>query len=146
MSDIVQAILDSYRRRVGSELIPRSGDARADAGLLDQFEGVVLSHDGGDDPVFVYANAAAASLWRMPIDELIGMPSRLSAPPEHRQSRASMLADAATSGLLTDYSGERIARDGTRFVISGATLWTVDYAGRPGQAVVFWEWTSGPAN
>lgn len=103
-------------------------------------DAVVLSHDGGDDPVFVFANHAAAKLWRMPVEELVGMPSRLSAPPEHRGSRAVMLADAASAGVLAGYSGERVAKDGTRFMIEDATLWTVDYSERPGQAVVFRGW------
>jgi len=126
---------------VGGELVERTGDPSRDALLLLTLDAVVLSHDGGDDPVFVYANEAAAALWRMPIDELVGMPSRLSAPPEWRDERASMLADARTSGVLRGYSGERVAGDGSRFVIEDATLWTVDgYPDRPGQAVVFTAW------
>lgn len=135
------AILDSHRDRVGTELIKRAGDPREDARRLRDHDAVVLSHDGGDDPVFVYANEAAAALWRMPISELVGMPSRLSAPAERRDERAGMLAEASASGVLRGYSGERIAKDGTRFVIEDATLWTVDgYPGRPGQAVVFDRW------
>lgn len=138
---MAQAILDSHRDRVGSELVERSGSAEEDALRLRELDAVVLSHDGGDDPVFVYANNAAAALWRMSIEELIGMPSRLSAPPERREERAGMLADAASTGVLRGYSGERIAKDGTRFVIEDATLWTVDgYPDRPGQAVVFSRW------
>lgn len=139
--EIAMAILDSHRERVGSELMDRSGDAAVDAVRLFTLDAVVLSHDGGADPVFVYANLAACELWNMSVDELVGMPSRYSAPPEHRDSRASMLADAASSGVLFDYSGERIAKDGSRFIIERATLWTVDgYPERPGQAVVFRDW------
>ena len=137
---IAQAILDSHANRVGIELIERTGNSEIDAATLFDLDAVVLSHDGGDDPHFVYANQAAADLWRMPVSELIGMPSRLSAPPEHQASRASMLKDAAGTGVLTDYAGERIAKDGTRFVIRDATLWTVDYPSAPGQAVVFRTW------
>lgn len=140
---MVQAILDGHRDRVGSDLIERSGNAEQDARRLRELDAVVLSHDGGDDPVFIYANHAAAALWRMPIEELIGMPSRLSAPPERREERAGMLADAASIGVLRGYSGERIAKDGTRFVIEDACLWSVDgYPDRPGQAVVFSRWRS----
>ena len=140
-SEIVRAILDSHRVRVGTELVHRSREPEVDAARLMDLDAVVLSHDGGTDPVFVYANRAAADLWRMPIEDLVGMPSRLSAPPEQRAARATMLVDAASTGVLTDYSGERVARDGTRFVIEKATLWTVDdYPDRPGQAVVFRDW------
>ena len=138
---IAQAILDSHASRVGTELIERTGDADSDAKSLFSLNAVILSHDGGDDPHFVYANQAAADLWRMGVSELIGMPSRLSAPPEHQAERASMLKDAAGSGVLTGYAGERIAQDGTRFMIEDATLWTVDYPQGPGQAVVFTSWS-----
>ena len=141
---IAQAILDSHAARVGSELIERTGDAVSDAEALFTLNAVILSHDGGDDPHFVYANQAAADLWRMPVSDLIGMPSRLSAPPERQAERASMLKDAAGSGVLTGYAGERIAQDGTRFLIENATLWTVDYQQGPGQAVVFTTWTELP--
>ena len=141
---IAKAILDSHADRVGSELIERTGNANSDAEALFALNAVILSHDGGDDPHFVYANQAAADLWRMPVSELIGMPSRLSAPPEHQAERASMLKDAAGSGVLSGYAGERIAKDGTRFMIEGATLWTVDYPQGPGQAVVFTTWTVLP--
>ena len=104
-------------------------------------DAVVLSHDGGRSPVFVYANQAASDLWRMPIEDLVGMRSELSAPPEQRSARSTMLSDAAETGVLTGYCGERVARDGTRFMIEDATLWTVDdYASGPGQAVVFRTW------
>jgi PAS domain-containing protein len=138
---IVRAILDSHRERLGVELFERTGDTEHDAQLLRKLDAVVLSHDGGQDPVFVYANDAAAELWRLPIDALVGMPSRLSAPPERRGERASMLADAASAGFLVGYTGERITADGSRFMIEDATLWTVDgFPDRPGQAVVFRTW------
>jgi len=139
-SKIAQAILDSHAARVGVELIERTGSPEIDAAALFDLDAVVLSHDGGDDPHFVYANQAAADLWHMHVSELIGMPSRLSAPPEHQASRASMLKDAAGTGVLRGYAGERIAKDGTRFVIRDAILWTVDYPSAPGQAVVFRSW------
>ncbi len=139
---IAKAILDSHAMRVGTELVDRTGDVGGDAEALFTLNAVILSHDGGDDPRFVYANQAAANLWRMPVSELIGMPSRLSAPPEHRADRASMLKDASDSGVLTGYAGERIAKDGTRFMIEDATLWTVDYPEGPGQAVVFTSWSN----
>jgi PAS domain-containing protein len=141
---IAQAILDSHAARVGTELVARTSDPESDARALFELNSVILSHDGGDDPHFVYANQAAADLWRMPVSELIGMPSRLSAPPEHQASRASMLKDAAGSGVLRGYAGERVAKDGARFVIEDATLWTVDYPQGPGQAVVFTRWTQLP--
>ena len=138
--EIVGYILDSHRDLVGGELIERSADPKVDAQRLFELDAVVLSHDGGADPRFVYANLAAARLWRMDVDELVGMPSRLSAPPDHRNERQAMLQQAAQDGVLRGYAGTRVAKDGTLFVIEDATLWTVDYPQGRGQAVVFRSW------
>jgi len=137
---IAVAICDGHRRYAGAELIERDADPQRELQALMELDAVVLSHDGGDDPHFVFANLAASRLWRMPIAELIGMPSRLSAPPEQRASRSEMLEQAKEGGVLRGYSGERVAADGSLFVIEDATLWTVDYPAGPGQAVVFSRW------
>lgn len=138
--EIVAYILDSHRQYVGTELIARSADPVVNARRLFDLDAIVLSHDGGTDPRFVYANLAAARLWRMDVDELVGMPSRLSAPPNHRDERQTMLQQAAQDGVLHGYAGTRVAKDGTLFVIEDATLWTVDYPHGSGQAVVFRSW------
>lgn len=139
-TDTASAILNSYRMHLGFELIDRSGDQELDAQKLHNLDAVVLGHISSDDPHFIYANKAAAQLWRMRLDELIGMPSRLTAPPNHRESRSAMLGDAARTGFITGYSGTRIAHDGTLFTIENATLWNVDFPQGGGQAVVFKSW------
>jgi PAS domain-containing protein len=137
--ELVKELLDSYFVRVGHELFERSGDAVEDVRRLDVLEAVVLAHDGGADPVFTYANEAAAALWKTTVDQLIGMPSRLSAAPEHRDARASALGAALATGVVLDYSGERQALDGSRFMIHNATLWT--FVNGPGQAATFTDWS-----
>jgi PAS domain-containing protein len=138
-AELIRELLDSYSVRVGHELIPRTGDDLEDSHRLDALEAVVLAHDGAADPVFTYANEAAAVLWRTSVDQLIGMPSRLSAAPEHRDARASALDAALATGVVLDYSGERQALDGSRFMIHNATLWT--FVNGPGQAATFTDWS-----
>ncbi|MDP4804015.1 MAG: MEKHLA domain-containing protein [Candidatus Nanopelagicales bacterium] len=138
---IIRAILDSYLDRVGADLIPRNGADSADAEALHQASIVVLCHDGAEDPVLIYANAAAAALWKMPVEKLIGLPSRFTAAAQHQPDRAEALDSARSAGVLYGYSGERVASDGTRFMIRQAVLWTVD--GLPqgvGQAAMFTSW------
>ncbi|CAB4924877.1 unannotated protein [freshwater metagenome] len=137
--DLIKELLDSYAVRLGHELIARTGDHVEDARLLDALEAVVLAHDGAADPVFTYANEAAAALWKTTVNQLVGMPSRLSAAPEHRDARASALGAALATGVVLDYSGERQALDGSRFVIHNATLWT--FVNGPGQAATFIDWS-----
>lgn len=118
-------ITASYERALGEPLCaPRE---------VDDLPAVVLCHDTAEDPVFVYANRAARDLWEMP---LVGMASRLTAPPEARVERAAALASGT---VVRGYSGVRVSAGGRLFRILDATVWTVtDRAGRVvGQAATF---------
>ena len=143
---VAAAILDSYAARVGGELVPRTGNPDEDARRLLHCPTVVLAHDGSADPVFVYANEAAARRWATTVDSLVGMPSRLSAAPAHRGDRSAALDTARRDGVVRGYRGERQSRDGTRFEIVDAVLWTVDgFPAGPGQAAAFDAWVDlGP--
>ena len=55
---------------------------------------VVLAHDGAADPRLIYANRAALRLWRRPWNRMVGLPSRLTAEPGERRSRAVALERA----------------------------------------------------
>lgn len=109
-------------------------------GQLDHATDVVLCHDCSTDPVFVYANRAAALLWERPVAAFIGWPSRLTAPAQERAGRAAALADAAV--VVRGYSGVRVASSGRLFRIEGATVWPVhDRRGvLVGQAATFSQW------
>ena len=54
----------------------------------------VLAHGTEQDPKLSYANAAALQLWDSSWDELIGMPSRLTAPNSERAERSDALGQA----------------------------------------------------
>jgi len=103
---------------------------------------VVLAHDGSSDPCLTYANAAALQLWERPWSAMVGMPSRLTAEPQERQSRALALQQALNQQAIEGYSGIRISRSGRRFQIQNARLWCLlDPDGRPcGQAAAFSDW------
>jgi len=103
---------------------------------------VVLAHDGSPDPRLTYANAAALSLWGRSWDVMVGMPSRLTAEPEERASRAAALATALRQDAIAGYGGVRIDSRGRRFQIANARLWTLrDAQGQPcGQAAAFSSW------
>lgn len=103
---------------------------------------VVLAHDGGVDPRLIYANAAALRLWKRPWSEMIGLPSRLTAEPRERPARERALALAQRQEALRGYGGIRVNREGARFQIEKAQLWTLrDDEGQPrGQAATFAAW------
>ncbi|MEZ6108412.1 MAG: MEKHLA domain-containing protein [Pirellulaceae bacterium] len=66
---------------------------------------VIVAHNRDPDPTFVHANDLACQLWRR--TELVGMPSRLTAEPMHRDERAQLLARTQAHGFVDDYRGIR---------------------------------------
>lgn len=121
-------IADSYCALLSRELAPAVDLYRAPM--------AVLCHRLSDDPLLVYGNEFVQHLWERPWSSLVGMPSRLTAPPEHRAPRSQALA---SNEVATGYSGERISATGRRFRIRDATIWPVaDDAGTVvGQAATF---------
>jgi hypothetical protein len=137
-----QILLDSFARRVGRELIERSGDAESQAERLFTALFVVVSHGTEADPVLNYGNRTALDLWETDFATLTAMPSRLTAEPMHRDERARLLERTARDGYVDDYRGIRISAKGRRFLIEQAIVWNLDDGqGRPvGQAATFDRW------
>jgi hypothetical protein len=139
----VALLLDSHRRLLGREL-GRKPDERPSAHWLYwEAPFCLVAHDGNSDPRFVYANLAAQRCFEYPWEELVGLPSRLSAPAGQREERAGLLASVAARGFAEGYRGLRIAKSGRRFWIENVTVWNVqDGAGCScGQAATY-SWTS----
>lgn len=137
-------ITGSFRRLVGRELAGPAADADW---LYHQAPFVVLAHDGCADPRFIYANKTAQACFEYSEDELIGLPSRLSAEAEERAARQILLDRVSRDGFIPDYSGIRIAKSGRRFRIENAIVWQlIDADGtHHGQAATFSEWHDIPA-
>jgi hypothetical protein len=136
-------LLASYQHLTGRRLLPDEHSCLLAARELYFAPFVMLSHEGGEDPVFTYANLTAQILFAMPWHEIVGLPSRYSAEPLVREARQRLLDTVSRQGYIDDYQGVRIARDGRRFEIHRATVWNLtDAAGElVGQAATFAEWT-----
>lgn len=119
----------------------------ADAGRwLYEAPFAVLSHGLGADPLFTYGNRRALQLFELTWQQLIALPSRLSAEPLNQAERARLLARVRDQGFIDDYAGIRISRTGRRFLIRQATVWNLssessDYCG---QAARFDRWEPLP--
>jgi hypothetical protein len=146
---LVTRIARSHQRAFGQPLL--AGAPAAHPRLLAQelfaAATVVLAHDGADPggdpgPRLTYANRAALLLWRRPWADLVGMPSRLTAAPAERAGRAQALASVQHQHAISGYSGIRVDREGRRFQIQGARVWTLWGPGdQPcGQAAAFSTW------
>lgn len=137
-----QILLNSYEKRLKQPLIEKDEPlVQAKALFFAPF--IVVSHGTQNDPILNYGNQMALKLWEMTWDELIAMPSRLTAEPIARQEREKMLALAARQGYIDNYSGIRIAKSGKRFLIEEAIIWNLTDPQEQacGQAATFSKWS-----
>ncbi len=127
-------IVESYQRLTGKPLLEAF-----DPLALWNAPCAVVAHGTGNDPVFFYGNKLALQLFEMSFAEFVSMPSRLSAGPLAQQERTRLLARVTAQGFVDDYCGERITKDGRRFMIQNGTVWNLlDAAGiHHGQAATF---------
>ena len=102
----------------------------------------VMAHGVNGDPLLTYANSAALQLWCRQWDEMVGMPSRLTAPSTERKKRATALNSAIQSNAIKGYQGIRINSKGQLFMISNARIWTLWDENETvyGQAAAFSSW------
>jgi hypothetical protein len=136
-----ELILDSHLRLLQRPLLPDS-PGMAIARRLYHASFVVLAHDGTRDPVFFYANLCAQQLFEMSWQNMVSLPSRLSAEPLAQAERRRLLDRVSQHGWIDDYSGVRVAASGRRFRIAAATVWNLlDETGTAvGQAAAFARW------
>lgn len=136
-----QLLMTSYQHWTGDSLIEDTKDVIQ--GLMNS-SFAIASHQAGDDPKFNYANHQALALFNMMPEEMLGLPSRYSAEPMLREARAEFLDQVAMHGFIENYTGIRIAKDGSRFLIEQATVWNVVDVEFPlnvlGQAVIIKAW------
>lgn len=142
-TELALLLLASHRRLTGRELLPPAATPELTARALYDAPFVVLAHDASADPLFTYANRAAQRRFAMTREQIVGLPSRLSAEPLVREERQRLLERVAAQGYIDDYRGVRIDARGRRFEIRRATVWNLlDAAGAVvGQAAAFSEWT-----
>lgn len=139
-----QILVNSFRQLLGKDIIA-SGDTGEELALaLFTAPFVVVSHNTQADPIFNYGNQQALQLWSITWEQFTQTPSRFSAEPVNRITRAAMLQQAASQGYIDNYQGVRISSTGQRFLIKQAIIWnlTDEFGKKCGQAATFsnWDW------
>ena len=135
----------SHQRAFGRGLLPghlTTDQSRTAVQSLFSCSDPVLAHNGNQDPTLIYANAAALLLWRRRWNAMVGMPSRLTAPEQERRERAQALGSSKKVDAFEGYRGIRMDREGRKFVIDNARIWTLwdEQGERCGQAASFARW------
>jgi hypothetical protein len=132
-------LAESYFRFIGHSLVPKNLVGEDVAMWLYELAPFgLLAHNYASDPVFVYGNKVAQQLFEYEWDELVRLPSRLSAEAPNRDQRQRFLTEVQHHGFITGYRGVRISKSGKRFAIEDATVWQlIDPDGRfHGQAAL----------
>ena len=142
---LVNLLLTSHCRAFGRLLIKSAeiNDAhRLKAQELFAIGMPVIAHNNAHDPCLIYANAAALQLWNRRWDEMIGMPSRLTAPQDMQAKRTSTLAQVTQKDSITGFYGVRIDSKGQKFLMHNVRIWTIwNEENIPiGQAATFANW------
>lgn len=141
--DFFELLAGSYRRAVGTEPpFLADGAPRTAEWLYEHATHCVLAHNTDPDPRFIYANRAAQACFEYELEEIVGLPSRLSAEAPDRAERQRLLDAVARDGYAANYRGWRIAKSGRRFFIEDGVVWQlIDEDGTVrGQAATFGRW------
>ena len=136
-------LVGSYTRVTGvSPPFLAPGAPHDAAWLYEKATHCVLAHNTDPDPRFIYTNRAAQACFEYTLDEIVGLPSRLSAEAPDRAERQRLLEAVARDGYASNYRGWRIAKSGRRFFIEDGVVWQlIDGAGVVrGQAASFSRW------
>ena len=142
--DFIVRVIDAFARTTGRDLVVEAGLDPAALGESAWFgDFALLTHRGGADAVLNYGNLFVQWLWSADWDALTALPSALTAPEEGREMRAAMMAQVAERGFVDGYAGERIARDGRRFLMHDGIVWRLqEKSGEPfGIAAFFKHYT-----
>jgi PAS domain-containing protein len=141
--EFFELLISSYRRMVGEEPGFLAGGEVSASWLYESAPHAVLAHDASAVPRFTYANKAAQACFEYAFEEIVGLPSHLSAEPQERAERQRLLDQVAAKGFATGYRGVRIAKSGRRFLIEDGVIWQlIDASGSlRGQAASFASWT-----
>ena len=129
----------SFNLFLGKPLIKGKPNSSVLADKIYNMEPIILSHKFADAPRFCFANAAAQRLFGYSWDDFIGMESSKSAKADAQADREALLAGTRFSGYVDNYSGTRIAKDGSCFQITEAILWDIydESCVKVGQAATF---------
>ena len=121
----VETLLDSFEKLVQKQIIVRTGDPIEDLKLIEGGEFVLVSHNGGKDPILNYGNQFALNLWELNWKDFTKTPSRKTAEIDLRARREEMLKIAKEKGFYDEYEGIRVSSTGKRFRIKNAIIWNV---------------------
>jgi len=141
---LIRKINESFLRLSGKPLYAPPGAAAPGAAvyqwLHEEAPYGILAHNTATDPRFIYANKHALASFKYSPEEILTVPSRLSASEQDRPERQRMLEIVLRDGIVYNYSGPRVDKYGDSFTIYDGIVWQLRNANNEvwGQAALFW--------
>jgi MEKHLA domain len=135
-------IIKSYERFLKKPLLIVDENCSVAKQVFETKVFACLSHTSDVDPIFNFANREALKLFEVSWEEMLILPSRLSAEPVNQTTREQLLEQVKKNGYIDNYSGIRISKNGRRFLIEGAVVWNLIDSQNVyhGQAAIFSNW------
>ncbi len=137
---LIRQINDCYYRLSGQPLYAPPTIADVDQWLHHEAPYGILAHNADADPRFIYANRQALASFKYSPEEILAVPSRLSASEIDRPERQRMLEIVLRDGIVHNYSGPRVDKFGNSFQIYDGVVWQLRNPDGEvwGQAALFW--------
>jgi len=100
----------------------------------------ILAHNADKDPHFIYANQYALTCFKYTEEEMLALPSRLSAGEQDREERQKLLDTVTKKGIAYNYEGPRVDKNGNTFNIYDGIVWQLRFDDGTiwGQGAIFW--------
>jgi len=137
---LIQTIDDSFHKLNGKPLpCPPDVDDRL-RWLDEEAPYSILAHNADKDPHFVYANKYALTCFKYTEEEMLALPSRLSAGEQDRAERQRLLEKVTSDGIAYNYEGPRVDKNDKTFNIYDGIVWQLkdDNGTIWGQGALFW--------
>jgi len=137
---LIRQISHSFHSLAGRPLYAPPGISEIHHWLHEEAPYAILAHNTDADPHFIYANKCALACFKYSPDEILAIPSRLSASEQDRPERARMLEIVLRDGIVYNYSGPRVDKYGNIFTIYDGVVWQLRSikGDVSGQAALFW--------
>ena len=124
-SDIAEIAIASYEHFTGKSVVDCKNKYSSPYEALFHLKRPLLVHDTQSDPIFCYGNLLALEIFEYNWEELIKLPSRLSAEVKQQEDRLKMMKEIKKTGYAKGYSGTRITKTGKRIKIGDTTIWNL---------------------
>ncbi|MEX3856450.1 MEKHLA domain-containing protein [Paraburkholderia sp. BR10923] len=142
--DVFHLLSNSYSRLIGESLVPAGlTGVEGATWLYETAPFALLAHGTQADPVFMYGNRRAQTIFGYDWSEITALPSRLSAGFSERSEREAFLDKVKSDGFARGYRGVRVTKSGKRFWIEDAIVWQLidDSGAYRGQAAMIHQTT-----